>query len=355
MTPKVTRFVLTSMLFLSAASFTLAQTNQTLSQVVSTLQIKDGALQFQDMYQFSNIRFAIEQSSTEDLMAWQQQIGFVSSNYAYNQALNAVCCQDLTVEQWEQIKHSFEGTANVDVENFEVSPKVELSGTCGWIANAQGEFWIGNGLCKVTNGHVFSILDGSRTKLAQAEASLQSDEGNGVFVIPYYLPLNAPEISDCSAIICTTETVGNKRVKDAASVMTFEYYVGQTAQGPLPIAYFSHRLFALHQRRSLWVWSVCQRTRWTYNAKATIKVNIPPTIPPSAASPSNGGSVNINWTGTTAGEVCKFQIDKAFLILNGVSLEQAKSIGVCYSLNEFSITALDSGITAGCRCTASCR
>lgn len=320
------------------------------------LQLVNGRLKFQDFSHFWAVRADIEGANPDSIQAWQESIGFQSSMYHYKKALEALCCEDYDVSYWQQKKQEYQGKATIDTDNFEVSPLTGGSQTTGWIANAAGEFLIGNVLCKVSPSHTFSILDGDALKLANAQTTLQSNPSIGVFV--------SPIVSSMPAIGCSTvlfppvnngNSVGSQRIKEAVSYDLMEHFVGQGLEGPIPIAMYTHVLAAHHQKKSIFGWSICDRTRWAFASTTQITISGIPTSPTSIATVGFSSPVRITRSvSATSGEVCKFRDERNYLTINNISFEQASNIVRCYSRNDATVTALKSGLTTSATCSTIC-
>lgn len=316
-----------------------------------TVQVADSTLVFQSLEQYAQVRAWVQTATVETLMAWQQNLGFKSSRYYYEEAMAQQCCPD-EEGNIAQIAAAYAGKIIYNSEENDISPLLPFV-TTGWLLNHRGDLKIGTSLVHYTPNHVFCILDGNPNKLATAIANPVDNSNEGIYVHPTVSDrggccawnLDAPSVS-------TGNSNGSKRIKTAWVTNWDESVIISIPNlGTTYGVFYTYAGYFHHQKR-VWpgVWSVCQRTKWNYTAKETATVL---GIPPGCASCIPSGFSNpvvININNVTTGNECKYNFERTVFAAGGVPPTFYFGRGLCVTQISLNTKALDSNLSTSNEC-----
>lgn len=312
------------------------------------VQVTDSTLVFQSIEHYNQVREWVQAASVSALMAWQQNLGFKSARYYYEEALSQNCCPD-EEGNVEQIAALYAGKVLYDSEEKDIKPLLPFV-TTGWLVNHRGDFKVGNSLVRYTAEHVISVTDGSTTKLAAALANPVDDVSNGVYVHPVVddrggccaWNLNAPSVNNGNSS-------GSKRIKTAWVTNwdeSFSAYVPNF--GTMYNVIFTFAGHFHHQRKTWFGWTVCHRTRWEYRAGEVARlINIPPNCQCIPAGFVNPKTINIS---TTSGNECKHDFEQQVFSALNVTPSVYWALDLCIEQISLNTKALDSNLSTSNQC-----
>lgn len=290
----------------------------------------------------------VQNASVATLMAWQQNLGFRSVRYFYEDALAQNCCPD-EEGNVEQIAALYAGKIIYDAAEKDIKPLLPFV-TTGWLVNRRGEFKVGNSLVRYTNDHVISVIDGSTSKLAAALSNPVDDVPNGVYAHPVVgdrgeccaWNLNAPSVNNGSSS-------GSKRIKTAWVTNWDESFAaGVPNFGTMYNVIFTFAGYFHHQRKTWLDWTVCQRTRWEYTTGEVARlINIPPNCQCIPAGFINPKTISIS---TTSANECKLNFEQQVFSALNVTPAVYSMLDLCFERISLNTKALDSNLITSNQC-----
>jgi hypothetical protein len=312
------------------------------------VQVIDSTLVFQNIEHYNSVREWVQTASLESLMLWQQNLGFKSSRYYYEEALSQNCCPD-EEGNVEQIAALYAGKVLYDPVEKDIKPLLPFV-TTGWLVNRLGNFKIGNSLVRYTADHVISVIDGSASKLATALVNLVDDIPNGVYVHPV-----VGDRSDCCAWNLNAPSVnngnsnGSKRIKTAWVTNWDESFSANVPNfGNMYNVIFTFAGHFHHQRKTGLGWTVCQRTRWEYRVGEVARIiNIPTNCQCIPVGFVNPKTINIS---TTSGNECKHNFEQQVFSALTVTPNVYWALDLCVEQISLNTKALDSNLSTSNQC-----
>ncbi len=146
--------------------------------------ITDGLMTFKNFEEMNEAYDFVRQAPTEQLLQWQESIGFRSGNYYFRKALQEYCCE-LDENALNEVQSKYTGKVRASEDG--VAPLFDV-GSIGWLTNGEGLLQVGLSIIHYSDNYNISILDGSREKLQQALQNPVTDEAAGIIVIPAHAP-----------------------------------------------------------------------------------------------------------------------------------------------------------------------
>lgn len=312
--------------------------------------ITDGMMTFKDFEEMNKVYDFARLAPTEQLLQWQESIGFRSGNYYFRKALQEYCCE-LDENAMNEVRSKYAGKVHASEDG--VAPLFDV-GSIGWLTNGEGLLKVGLSIIHYSDNYNISILDGSREKLQQALQNPVTDEAAGIIVIPAYAPqselqfrscLSGTEISGFAPLDAPWLQIGTHsfRIKEAsvevknlnACVSSFD------PQGrPFTLCHVKVvlRYHFHHQRKATFLGTVCERTPWLFNSDWRLFHNAPLSF--GFPNPITGSKVNI-----LTGNECKYDEDWPVLTQLETSISQAQNTNVtCIDRLTLSTTATNTGL-----------
>ncbi|NJC26473.1 hypothetical protein [Neolewinella antarctica] len=144
--------------------------------------VVDGIPSFPDLMEFSKAKVAVTNADEEELRLWTKAKGFQSMFFTYDQWLEDLPDEkpavDITIPSYVHVEKDRKGGDDFfDVNSYSLINS--------FLVNSDGEFFIGQGLHKVSKNHHVQVVSGDQSLLARATTTLTTDSSAGIFV-DYY-------------------------------------------------------------------------------------------------------------------------------------------------------------------------
>lgn len=311
----------------------------------------DGLMTFKDLESFGQVYQALKASEPKDLMNWQQQIGFLSVNYHFEQVWSDLCCDT----NHEDIVNSASRYPYVNITpDGDIKPLIR-AGLLGWIINETGQFRIGKSLVMITDAAIISVIDGDANKAALAARTLEENVAEGILVRFQDPQFGLRACCPSFGIGTGTITVESRRIKDANMGLADRSFA---ASVPVGLDIFGNVIYATaytiiyemdyffhHQRRTFFGWTVCERTNWRFSSNWNLIHNVPTSLG-APASPIIGSISNF-----TTGFECKYNRTDGIMYVPFVSPSVYAGAGItCVDRLQLNVEAQSSGITGSAIC-----
>lgn len=148
---------------------------------VNSINIVNNRIKFQDAESFFCLTYKISSLNEEEYEEWTKLTGFYSKSFnIICDSARAVLEQAETESEFFQILNQYSNFLRYDDDNT-IRSKFNLRYYQSFI-NYNGEYAVGNTLCKIVKGKLIQVLDGDEMKLASANINTQTDYNLNIVV-----------------------------------------------------------------------------------------------------------------------------------------------------------------------------
>jgi hypothetical protein len=277
----------------------LAPATESISAVLPpNVKVENNTLVIKDVEEYKQIRTFLDQSSTEEILHWQESIGFFSIRRWYEVAILENCCGDSP-----EVAPKYAGKVLFNTEDNTFAPKQHIP-HLDWLVNDKGGYFVANTLIYFRGDSIFSIKDESHSLIHavhfdpfKSPEIILDAHAYGIGIKP-----NSVQERGCTqnlqgtapiAYQNTPQANGNHRVLDSShSILDYSTVLVRSGLPNSNVFDFVSSKYAKHQRKTALGWTVCERTTWTIAAEYVLTHNIPVTFGP----PTNPLTETIGWT-----------------------------------------------------------
>lgn len=234
----------------------------------SDVLVKDGELFFPDVEAFHKVCEFIKTADENEIMYWQNKIGFKSVSFHYFSAKKSLGVNE-TQEDWEKLKANY--TDLIKIDGHKIRPRLEI-GSFGWLIGKNNQLRVGKSIVYYTaDEYSISVPDGDLDKLERAKLTKQSDAGNGIYVHPVVISRDS-RLRNCGNIIIDDFRSPNdqRKIDIRFGVLNTSVVIGSITDVRVEAkVYFDHE-----KRAFLGIWNG-DPTICTYDCSVSGNISLP--------------------------------------------------------------------------------